>query len=292
MENLVDNVISTLADKGVRRSLLTFGGPGEVPKKITIPTDARSEFLANRAMGDWAENALAKALGVAKEIIRVVSYGDSDRMAAGEPGFRDFYMARLDEVRLHGKRPDLLLFTPGSCDEGNLSTKTFEEVDDIVKTAIGGIEVRSSKFEADKYIAVRLSERKSGKATARETPSFTVKVEDLRIVYRWIQQYQLPQVYCQVFFDSAYVINFAKIFDIIASGCGFTIETPAKSQLKSTIMIPITSGNRIGTMDSMPSFKAEERITRLGRHDAYVVPKGGELRVDSAEFLRVLQMYD
>lgn len=58
-----ENVISTLKDKGVQERYLNFGGIGDQPaKRPTAPTDARSEFLANRAMGDWAENVLSKAL--------------------------------------------------------------------------------------------------------------------------------------------------------------------------------------------------------------------------------------
>jgi hypothetical protein len=157
-----------------------------------------------------------------------------------------------------------------------------------VKNAIAAIEVRSSKFEALKYMAVRKSQREEGKKFARATPSFTVKVEDLIIVYRWLERHDLPQTYVQVFFDCIYAINFLDIFTIISAGSGFTIENPAKSQQKATIMIPITSGTRVGTFNSLPTFHAQERVTALGRHDAYVVPVGGDLTLDMPAFERVL----
>ena len=95
-----------------------------------------------------------------------------------------------------------------------------------------------------------------------------MKVEDLVIVYRWLERYGVPQSYCQVFFDSVFAINFLQIFEFIASGTGFTIDTPAKSQEKATIMVPITCGSQIGRTTSLPTFAAEQKVTNLGRHDA------------------------
>jgi hypothetical protein len=134
---------------------------------------------------------------------------------------------------------------------------------------------------------VRKLQRAEGNKAARETPSFTVKVEDLIIVHRWLEQFGISQSYCQVFFDSVFAINFVDIFAIIGSGVGFTIETPAKSQEKATIMIPITSGIQIGKGTELPHFEAEHRITNLGRHDAFVVPKGGRFSLDANATRRV-----
>ena len=96
------------------------------------------------------------------------------------------------------------------------------------------------------------------------------------------------QLYAQVFFDSVYAINFARIFEIVSSGEGFVIETPAKSQQKSTIMIPITSGRQIGAFRNPPDFVPERRITQLGRHDAFVRPVGGDLELNIDELLATI----
>jgi hypothetical protein len=69
---------------------------------------------------------------------------------------------------------------------------------------------------------------------------------------------------------------------------GFSIEEPAKSQEKATIMIPITSGVQIGNGLEMPSFKAEHHVTELGRHDAYVVPTGGKFEIEPEKLKDVL----
>ena len=148
----LDGVVDRLTAKGIERRHLAFGGEGEIPKrKPTVPTDARSEFLANRAMGDWAEQALSAALLVALPERRVVQYGDTNRIAAGHPDFKASYLAGIEETRRYGKRPDLLLF-PASCMvDADLSERAHAETETLVKQAAAAIEVRSSKFEALTY---------------------------------------------------------------------------------------------------------------------------------------------
>jgi hypothetical protein len=287
LKGTLDGVVSNLRAKGIHERHLSFGGEGAVPtRKPTVPTDARSEFLANRAMGDWAEQRLTDAIVRACPEWKVSQYGDTGRIAAGHPEFRSSYLAGLERTRQFGKRPDLMLFPADVPVDADLSTRTSAEAEALVKQAVSAVEVRSSKFEALTYMEVRKRQRDAGKTTGRETPSFTVKVEDLVIVYRWLERHHVPESYCQVFFDSVFAINFLDIFTIVA-GSGFTIETPEKSQEKATLMIPITSGTQIGRATSMPTFAAEHRVTELGRHDAYVVPQGGGFALDAAATKKV-----
>ena len=289
LKSTLDGVIEKLAAKGIQPNRLTFGGQGPEPtQKPRVPTDARSEFLANRAMGDWAERMLSAAIISALPEWKVVQYGNTDSIAAGHPDFKARYLAGLEETRQFGKRPDLLLFPASFGVDGNLSERDHTEIEPLVKRATVAIEVRSSKFEALKYMAVRQQQRDGGDKSGRETPSFTVKVEDLVIVYRWLERHRVPQSYCQVFFDSVFAINFLDIFATIASGTGFSIETPAKSQEKATIMIPITCGLQVGKATGLPTFAAEHHVTKLGRHDAYVVPQGGGFELDAAAMKKVL----
>jgi hypothetical protein len=282
-------VVSTLERKGIEARHLGFGGEGAPPvKKITVPTDARSEFLANRAMGDWAEAMLSIAVRATFPDWKVAQYGNTDRIAAGHPDFKARYLAGMEETRRYGKRPDLLIMQHDAASPDDLSELGHDESDLLVRQAISSIEVRSSKFEALTYMRVRQQQRASGNKTVRETPSFTVKVEDLIIVYRWLERYGVMQSYCQVFFDSIFAINFLDIFTIIASGTDFTIETPAKSQEKATIMIPITSGLQIGNATELPRFEAKLRVTELGRHDAFVAPRGGGFSLDADAARHVL----
>ena len=289
LQSTVDGVVAKLTAKKIQAGRLTFGGEGAKPtEKIRVPTDARSEFLANRAMGDWAERMLSEAIFTAIPEWKVVQYGNTDSIAAGHPDFKARYLAGLEETRMFGKRPDLLVFPKSFAVDSNLSERSHTEIESLVKQASAAIEVRSSKFEALKYMAVRQKQRDDGEKSGRETPSFTVKVEDLVIVYRWLERHRVPQSYCQVFFDSVFAINFLDIFAAIASGEDFSIETPAKSQEKATIMIPITCGIQVGKATGLPTFAAEHHVTKLGRHDAYVVPQGGGFELDAAAMKKVL----
>ena len=268
-----------LRAKGVAERYLRFDREGPVPvRRPTVPTDTRSEFLANRAMGDWAENRLAEALADVTGL-HVVHYGEADTIAAGDDGFRDFYLSRMESVRRFGKRPDLLLFDERIC-PANVAAEPTAALLDVARRARAAIEVRSSKVEAQLYIAAREAEIRQGKRGGRVCPSFTVKVEDLIIVYRWLQHHAVPQFYAQVFFDSVYLISVLDIFRALRSNHGITIEQNANNQLKSTIHIPITAGRQIGRFTRLPRFEARERVTRLGRHDAYVEPVGGALELD------------
>src|SRR5206468_11577187 len=115
LKQTLDSVATNLRAKGIQERHLSFGGEGAVPaRKPTVPTDARSEFLANRAMGDWAERMLAEAIVRALPEWLVVQYGDANRIAAGHREFRSSYLAGLEGTRQFGKRPDLLLFPANS----------------------------------------------------------------------------------------------------------------------------------------------------------------------------------
>lgn len=286
LNRLLPKIVTKLKKVGIKKQHLAFGGEGEVLKG-RVPTDANSEFLANRAMGDWAENLLSSAVQTALPKLKSIQYGNSDRMAAGEPGFKEFYLAGVEETRRYGKRPDLLLFAADEKVPNELSTLGHLKTAPFVKRAIASLEVRSSKFEALKYMKFRETQRADGNKSGRESPSFTVKVEDLVVVYRWLELNRMPQSYCQVFFDTVFAINFLDIFRLIASGEGFKIERPKNSQGKATIMIPITTGVPVGTV-SVPDFEARHHVTKLGRHDAYVAPTGGKCVLDAEKMRPVL----
>ena len=197
LKQTLEGVVENLRAKGIDERHLAFGGEGRPPaRKPTVPTDARSEFLTNRAMGDWAERTLSVALLRALPEWKVVQYGSTDRIAAGHPEFKVRYLAGLEETRRFGKRPDLLLFAAGAPVEADVSRRSHADTESLVKQAMAAVEVRSSKFDALTYMAVRKRQREAGKTTGRETPSFTVKVEDLVIVYRWLERHRVPQSYC------------------------------------------------------------------------------------------------
>ena len=132
----IPEVVAKLRGKGIKPTHLAFGGEGVIPaQKPKIPTDARSEFLANRAMGDWAENVFSRALTAALPEWAVVRYGNTDRIAAGHPAFKARYLAGLDGTRLFGKRPDLLVFPATFVVDGDLSERSYLETEPTVRQA-------------------------------------------------------------------------------------------------------------------------------------------------------------
>ncbi len=150
LESAMAKVVEVLEEKGVEDRHLSFGGPGEVPAKAPrAPTDARSEFLANRAMGDWAENLLADGLRKTVSEWSVSHFGSTDSIAAGHADFKNHYLSGLDEVRNYGKRPDLLIFENSKVTDvaENLSLHPFSAIDPFADRALASIEVRSASLK-------------------------------------------------------------------------------------------------------------------------------------------------
>lgn len=173
LKQTLDGVVANLRSKGIHERHLSFGGEGVIPaRKPTVPTDARSEFLANRAMGDWAEQRLAEAIVRACPEWKVSQYGDTNRIAAGHPDFKAFYLAGLERTRQIGKRPDLLLFPAAATVDADLSLRSHAETEALVKQAVAAVEVRSSKFEALTYMAVRKRQHETGTGVRRCRPQF------------------------------------------------------------------------------------------------------------------------
>ena len=51
----------------------------------------------------------------------------------------------------------------------------------------------------------------------RDYLSITPKVEDIKVVYKWIETFNVPHFYFQVFFDKVFGISFEQILSIISS---------------------------------------------------------------------------
>ena len=252
------------------------------------PSYANSEFLTNRAMGDWAESLLQRSLSGAIPDSQVVKYGNSDQIVAGHPDFGKFYLAYQQELKETGKRPDILVFRRENHRKewGNdISSYDRQSLEPIAKTAVAAIEVRSSKILAEKYIAMRKEqERKS----ARQAPSFTTKLEDLRIVCRWILSHGVQHFYVQIFLDSAYIIPFRRILEIIERGPkDVKLERNTRNQNKPTFHIPITYGDRVGLFAEQPEFTVEI-LEKNARIEPFIRPVGGVLKIDRELLIEVL----
>lgn len=109
---------------------------------IKIPQPARSEFLENRAQGDWAEVLLAQAIGNAG--LAVTHYGASDDIQSDEAGFAEFFKAQIRDVRAFGKRPDLLIRNAATSWPVSVSHLPAAQRDPFVAQAQASIEAGSS----------------------------------------------------------------------------------------------------------------------------------------------------
>lgn len=68
----------------------------------------------------------------------------------------------------------------------------------------------------------------------RDYLSITPKVEDIKVVYKWIETFNVPHFYFQVFFDKVYGISFEQILTIVSNseneGVIFSVESDTKNQ--------------------------------------------------------------
>ncbi|MBN2487151.1 MAG: AccI family restriction endonuclease [Bacteroidales bacterium] len=142
----------------------------------------------------------------------------------------------------------------------------------------------------------RLSELKSHfkilkdaikKIQKRDYLSITPKVEDVKVVYKWIETFNVPHFYFQVFFDKVFGISFEEILTIISDpnneGVIFSVETDTKNQNKTTIKIRSKSGTLIASKIQEPLHESVRKEMDRGRLLFYVTFKGGTayLNVDN-----------
>jgi len=316
---------------------------------------ASSEFLTNKEQGDWAEQVVLNAINDNSLVYLASRYGRSESLAAGDPGFEEFYAAYQDELNRIGKRPDLLIFERTSVRDGYVDIAD----EDTIRSAVAAIEVRSSSFLANRYaefvdtrtrdavlrcrelqgevlkpqFAKLLAEkapeihrmiRDATDATFRELDfrrpswassaelkklsdrlrelkeqiqvlhkrdhlSITPKLEDLALVNRWIQHYDVPHYYLQVFFDKAYVIPFRQILEIVSDPAKeddvFSVEQDVKNQGKTTLKINVRIGKEVLGRIDMPNHKSAVKELERGRLLFYVTFHGGRGYLDHDVFM-------
>ncbi|MBW6486087.1 MAG: AccI family restriction endonuclease [Syntrophobacterales bacterium] len=124
----------------------------------------------------------------------------------------------------------------------------------------------------------------------RDYLSITPKMEDIALVNRWIQQYNVKHFYLQVFFDKAYIISFKDILTLISNdnndGNNFSIERDVKNQGKTTIKINVQVGKEVLGKIDMPGHKSAMKELDRGRLLFYVAFEGGKGYLDNKIFLR------
>jgi type II restriction enzyme len=344
--------------------LVDFARPRDAAR---APTQASSNFITNKEQGDWAENLIIRAINDVSRNFVAVKYGKSDDLVAGEEGFDTLYQNFQNELDAIGKRPDLLIFkkTDFLGHYGyDISRVPLGQIDEYIKMAVAGIEVRSSAFlieryedamraKAEKYSEIALAiknkilaeyhdilshnsrenyidllngitaktlnvadfkvpgwrsnERliqlnelfKQLKSAIREIQkrdylSITPKVEDIKVVYKWIETFSIPHFYFQVFFDKVYGISFEHILRIISDpdndGTLFSIEADTKNQNKNTIKINSKAGVEIASRVDEPGHRSMRKEMGRGRLLFYVAFNGGTAYLDIDNLKTILNI--
>ncbi len=128
----------------------------------------------------------------------------------------------------------------------------------------------------------------------RDFLSITPKVEDIKVVYKWIETFNVPHYYFQVFFDKVFGISFEHIIKIISDpdkeGIIFSIESDTKNQNKTTIKIKSKSGIPIASKVLEPMHSSIRKEMDRGRLLFYVTFKGGTAFLDIDKLCSILNI--
>lgn len=126
----------------------------------------------------------------------------------------------------------------------------------------------------------------------RDFLSITPKVEDIKVVYKWIEMFNVPHYYFQVFFDKVYGIPFEQILSIISDpdkeDTIFCVESDTKNQNKTTIKINSKSGIPIAYKIDEPKHESVRKEMGRGRLLFYVTFKGGTAYLDVNNLRNIL----
>ena len=116
----------------------------------------------------------------------------------------------------------------------------------------------------------------------------TPKVEDLKVVHKWIMTYNVPHFYVQVFFDKVYGVSFQHILELVSNpnleDDKYFIEQDSKNQNKTTIKIPSQDGICLAEAVTEPNHQSVRKELNKGRLLFYVKFNGGEARLDANNF--------
>ncbi|OQX27515.1 MAG: restriction endonuclease [Desulfobacteraceae bacterium IS3] len=128
----------------------------------------------------------------------------------------------------------------------------------------------------------------------RDFLSITPKVEDLKVVYQWIQTYNVPHFYFQVFFDKVYGMSYKDILELISDsdneGDKFFLEGDVKNQNKITVKINSKQGIEIANKIDMPIHRSKMKELERGRLLFYVTFEGGFAYLDVNNLLNLLNI--
>ncbi len=128
----------------------------------------------------------------------------------------------------------------------------------------------------------------------RDYLSITPKVEDLKVVFKWIEKFNVPHFYVQVFFDKVFGIAFKEILTLITDsekeGEHYEIGKDIKNQNKTTIKINTRKTSQIAYKVDEPEHKSIRREMGRGRLLFYVSFDKGTAYLDIKTLQQLLDI--
>lgn len=126
--------------------------------------------------------------------------------------------------------------------------------------------------------------------------SITPKIEDLKVVYKWIETFDVPHYYFQVFFDKSYGISFKEILTLLTDsdkeGDEYEISKDIKNQNKTTIKISTKTTSQVAYKVTEPKHKSMRREMSRGRLLFYVSFENGSAYLDVSSLKELLNLTD
>jgi len=177
--------------------------------------------------------------------------------------------------------------------------KWIKILEEITKENLDSIDFRRPSWSSTKRLIELSNHFKALKEAIKEIHkrdflSITPKVEDLKVVNKWIEKYNVSHYYFQVFFDKVYGISFEDILKLITDsdkeGIDYFIESDTKNQNKTTIKINSKLGQEVAYKIDIPKHKSKMRELARGRLLFYIIFNGGKAYLDLNNLLKLLNI--
>ncbi len=130
----------------------------------------------------------------------------------------------------------------------------------------------------------------------RDYLSITPKIEDIKVVYKWAETFNVPHYYFQVFFDKSYGISFKNILTLLTEpekeGDYYEISQDIKNQNKTTVKINTRNTSQVAYKIIEPEHKSVRREMGRGRLLFYVSFEKGTAYLDIDSLTSLLNITD
>lgn len=124
--------------------------------------------------------------------------------------------------------------------------------------------------------------------------SITPKEEDLKVVYKWIETFNVPHYYVQVFFDKMYGISFEDILSVVKEpkneGVVYRVGKDVKNQNKKTIKITSVYTTLLTDKIDEPCYEGTRKEMEKGSLLFYIKFRGGTAYLNVNNFKKLFNI--